>query len=99
MTEITIFDISDIEIGTKFGLCEIKLKYNNSSSITKIIIDEKDARYLVEQLEYSYHGNTHDELKTRLENRIAELKEEIKALREENAALRLGEVSYSMREF
>jgi len=89
--------MSDIEVDAKFKLCEIKLKHNDA--ITKIIIDEEDAKFLTEQLEYSYHGNTYDELKTMLENRIAELIEEIRTLRIENTALRLGERIYDMSEF
>jgi len=92
MVEISIFDISDIEVDTTFRLCEIKFKYNDA--VTKIIIDEEDAKFLTEQLEYSYHGDTYGELKTRLENRIEELKDGIRALREENTALRLGECIY-----
>ncbi len=72
MTTISIFDVTDIKVKSKYTICDIDFWYNNS--VIRIELKDEDAKNLMEQLEYIYHKDTYDNLKTTLEGKIAKLK-------------------------
>lgn len=77
MSTLTIESVYDVSVDSD-GLTIKESPYQK----TRINVDSLE--YITEALEEHIHGMTFDELKTKLEDRISELEEELEELRRSN---------------
>lgn len=85
---ISIDDVKDIGISEYAGI-QIDFRHQNGAS-TCVELSLSDAEFLKERLEEFFHGQTFGDLEYTTDERLNELKEECRILREENASLRVG---------